>query len=85
MGAFFSLVYGLVVYALFLATFLYAIAFTGNLLVPKSIDTGALAAPLAQALILAPDSYDSGKGLHWPSDRATSAGEDYQRRTSPVG
>ena len=30
MGAFFSLVYGLVAYALFLATFLYAIAFRGQ-------------------------------------------------------
>jgi len=48
MGAFRSLVYGLVVYALFLATFLYAIAFTGNLFVPKSIDTGA-PVPLAEA------------------------------------
>ena len=40
MGAFFSLVYGLVAYALFLTAFLYAIAFTGNLFVSKSIDTG---------------------------------------------
>ena len=51
MGAFRSLVYGLVVYAIFLATFLYAIAFTGNLFVPKSIDTGA-PVPLAEALIV---------------------------------
>ena len=51
MGAFFSLVYGLVAYALFLTTFLYAIAFTGNLFVPKSIDTGAPAS-LAEALIV---------------------------------
>jgi hypothetical protein len=35
MGAFFSLVYGPVVYVLLLATFLYAIAFTGDLFVPK--------------------------------------------------
>jgi methanethiol S-methyltransferase len=50
MGAFVSLCYGLVVYALFLGTFLYAIGFVGNLFVPKSIDVGA-ATPVAQALI----------------------------------
>jgi protein-S-isoprenylcysteine O-methyltransferase Ste14 len=51
MGAFFSLVYGLVVYGFFLTTFLYTIAFTGNLFVPKSIDTGA-PVPLAEALVV---------------------------------
>ena len=49
MGAFLSLCYGLAAYAFCLATLLYAIGFTGNLPVPKSIDTGA-AGPLAQAL-----------------------------------
>ena len=49
MGAFLSLLYGVVVYVLFLATFLYAIGFVGNVFVPRSIDVGP-AAPLAKAL-----------------------------------
>ena len=51
MSAFLSLLYGVAVYGLFLVTFLYAIAFVGNIAVPKSVDTG-LSAPLAEALIV---------------------------------
>jgi protein-S-isoprenylcysteine O-methyltransferase Ste14 len=51
MGALLALSYGLVAYALFLATSLYAIGFAGDFLVPKSIDTGA-PAPIAEALIV---------------------------------
>jgi protein-S-isoprenylcysteine O-methyltransferase Ste14 len=40
-GVFFSFLYGLVAYALCLATLLYAIGFVGNLFVPRAIDTGA--------------------------------------------
>ena len=50
MGAL-SLLYGIVVYAFFLATFLYAIGFVGNIFVPKAIDTGT-SGSLAEALLV---------------------------------
>jgi methanethiol S-methyltransferase len=51
MGGVVSAVYGVAVYGVFLATFLYAIAFVGNLPVPKTIDSGA-AGPLGLALVV---------------------------------
>jgi methanethiol S-methyltransferase len=51
MGRFLSLLYGLVAYAVFLVTFVYAIGFVEGTVVPKAIDTGP-AGPVLEALIV---------------------------------
>jgi methanethiol S-methyltransferase len=51
MGAVFGLVYGFVVYVVFVGSLLYAVGFVGNLGVPKTIDSGAQG-PLLQAVIV---------------------------------
>ena len=50
-GGLVAMLYGIATYLLFLATFLYAIAFVGNLPVPKTIDSG-LPGPFIPSLII---------------------------------
>jgi protein-S-isoprenylcysteine O-methyltransferase Ste14 len=51
MNRFLTLAYGAVAYLVFLVSFLYAIAFIGNIAVPRSIDNG-ISASLGEAIVV---------------------------------
>lgn len=51
MGRVIALVYGAICYLIFFVTFLYAVGFIGNLIVPKSLDSGVSAA-FGEALLI---------------------------------
>lgn len=46
-----AFVYGIAAYVVFLGSFLYAIGFVGNLIVPKSIDSGVAGDPVAAVIV----------------------------------
>jgi protein-S-isoprenylcysteine O-methyltransferase Ste14 len=52
MGRMLAFLYGVVSYLVFLATFLYAVGFVGNVAVPKTIDRGGAESPFATALLV---------------------------------
>lgn len=52
MGRVLAAAYGVICYLVFLATFLYAVAFVGDFLVPNTVDRGGPVAPAMTALLV---------------------------------
>ena len=51
MGKFIAFLYGIIAYVVFFASFLYAIGFVSNMIVPKSIDSG-MEGPLTESFLI---------------------------------
>ncbi len=46
-----TLIYGVAAYLIFLGSFLYAVGFVGNMVVPKSIDSGVAGSPVEAVIV----------------------------------
>ena len=70
-------IYGIFCYAVFLASFFYALGFVGDLYVPESIDSGAQGAPPAALLWSSACARarrsDDGRSTSTPSDSRTDS------------